>query len=120
MTPFMLDASYTLLVYSTYTLVRCFTAATICGMNREVTGAHIILSLSPDTGTGSHYLDRTLVGFLAQHPFKRASQHLTLLHTCDLALHWSQPDAPTRAHALLPHGQQALYLLIIFMHHRNS
>jgi hypothetical protein len=85
----MLGLSYTLLVYSTYTLVRRFTAATICGMNREVTGAHILLSLShlsPDTGTGSHYLNRTLVGFLAQHPFKRASQRLTPLHTCDLAI----------------------------------
>jgi hypothetical protein len=37
----------------------------------------------------------------------------TPLHACDLARYWSQPDAPTRAHALLPHGQQALYLLIL-------
>ena len=30
-------------------------------------------SFYPYTGTGSHYLDRTLVGFLVQHPFKQAS-----------------------------------------------
>src|SRR5918994_7552983 len=58
-------------------------------------------------------LNRTFVGPLVQPLFKLASRHLTPLHACDLAVHWSQPDAPTRANALLPHSQQALYLLIL-------
>src|SRR5215211_5867782 len=57
--------------------------------------------------------NRTFVGPLAQPLLKQASRRLTPLHACDLAVHWSQPDAPTRANALLPHGQQALYSLIL-------
>src|SRR5215203_6542829 len=69
--------------------------------------------LFPDTGTVSDCLNRTFVVPLAQPLFKQTSRRLTSLHACDLAVHWSQPDAPTRAHALLPHGQQALYFLIL-------
>ena len=58
----------------------------MCGMSSGVTGAHILLSLYPDTGTGSHLLERTLVGFLVQRPFKQASQRLTLLYTWCFAL----------------------------------
>ena len=65
----------------------------MCGMTSEVTGAHILLSHYPDTGTGSYYLDRTLVGRLLQRPFKQVSQRLTLLHTCDIVLLKSHLDA---------------------------
>ena len=56
-------------------------------MTSVVTGAHILLSLSlyPDTGTGSGYLDRTFVELLKQPLFKQALRRLTPLHTCDLA-----------------------------------
>jgi hypothetical protein len=67
----------------------------------------------PDTGTGSGHSNRIYVGPFGQPLSKQTSRRLTTLHACDLARHWSQPDAPTRAHALLPHGQQALYLLIL-------
>jgi hypothetical protein len=40
----------------------------------------------PDTGTGSRYPDRTLVGFLVQRPFKRASRDLTPLYAYGIAL----------------------------------
>jgi hypothetical protein len=67
----------------------------------------------PDTGTGSDCVNHIFVGLLVQPLIKHTSRRLTTLHACDLALHWNQPDAPTRAIALLPHGQQALYLLIL-------
>ena len=62
----------------------------------------------PDTGTGSGHSNRIYVGPFGQPLSKQTSRRLTTLHACDLARHWSQPDAPTRANALLPHGQQAL------------
>ena len=40
------------------------------------------------------YLNRTFVGPLAQPLFKQAPRRLTPLHTCDHAVHGSQPDAP--------------------------
>ena len=45
---------------------------------------------SPDTGTGSHYVERTLIGFPLQHLYKQASQRLTLLRTCRP----SKPEPP--------------------------
>src|SRR5215208_7096049 len=67
----------------------------------------------PDTGTGSGHSNRIYVGPFGQPLSKQTLRRLTTLHACDLARHWSQPDGPTRAHALLPHGQQALYFLIL-------
>src|SRR5215216_6112409 len=55
----------------------------MCGMNQSLTSVRILLSLSPlspDTGTGSGYLHRTLVGPLAQPLSKQTSQRLTRLH----------------------------------------
>src|SRR5215208_6644303 len=55
----------------------------MCGMNQGLTSVRILLSLSPlspDTGTGSGYLHRTLVGLLAQPLSKQTSQRLTRLH----------------------------------------
>src|SRR5215211_1956355 len=73
---------------------RAFTGTSMCGMTLDVTGAHILLSLSPlitpDTGTGSGYLNRTFVGPFVQPHFKQGSQRLTLLHTCGL----STPEPP--------------------------
>jgi len=44
----------------------------------------------PDTGTGPQYPDRTIVGFLVQHPFTRASWDLTPLYAYDIALQHDQ------------------------------
>src|SRR5919112_3701509 len=63
----------------------------------------------PDTGTGSCYPNRTCVGLFVQPLFKQASRRLTMLHTCDLAVRWSQPANPTRANALLPRTTSRLY-----------
>src|ERR671913_534728 len=55
----------------------------MCGMNQGLTSVRILLSLSPlspDTGTGSGFLHRTLVGPLAQLLSKQTSQRLTRLH----------------------------------------
>jgi hypothetical protein len=48
-----------------------------------ITGAHILLSLShlsPDTGTGSGYRNRTLINPLVQPLIKRALQCVTIFH----------------------------------------
>jgi hypothetical protein len=45
--PSMLGLSYVLLVFLTDIPLKCFTSASICGMKVDVTGAHILLSLSP-------------------------------------------------------------------------
>jgi hypothetical protein len=71
--PSMLGLAYILLALLTHILLRGFTSRTICGMNREVTGARILLSLSPDTGTGSDYPNRTFVGAFVQPLLKQAS-----------------------------------------------
>src|SRR5215204_2234762 len=63
----------------------------------------------PDTGTGSCYPNRTCVGPFVQPLFKQASRRLTMLHTCDLPVRWSQPANPTRANALLPRTTSRLY-----------
>src|SRR5919112_4707402 len=51
--PSILSLPYIRLVYLSRIPPKGFTRTDICGMNREVTGARILLSLSPDTGTGS-------------------------------------------------------------------
>ena len=51
--PSILGLPYIRLVYLSRIPPKGFTHTDICGMNREVTGARILLSLSPDTGTGS-------------------------------------------------------------------
>src|SRR5215217_1545495 len=45
--PSMLGLSYVLLVFLTYIPLKWFTSASTCGMTLDVTGAHILLSLSP-------------------------------------------------------------------------
>jgi hypothetical protein len=75
MSPSMLGSSYAPEVFLSRMRSRGFTRTDTCGMKREVTGARILLSLFPsfpDTGTGSHYQDFTLVGFLVQCPFQQA------------------------------------------------
>jgi len=47
MSPRVLGSSYTLLVFSTHKPPKRFTAAATCGMKGTVTGARILLSLSP-------------------------------------------------------------------------
>jgi hypothetical protein len=96
----VLDLSYVLLVFLSRTPPKGFTRTDKCGMKEEVTGARILLSLSPSphTGTGSHYADPILVGFLTQHPFKRASRDFTPFCIYDFALQ---------------HDQQTLRLLIL-------
>jgi hypothetical protein len=96
MAPSMLGLSYVLVVFLSRMRPKGFTRTNLCGMKGEVTGARILLSLShhPDTGTGSGYPNRTFFGALTQPLFKQASPRLTPLHTCDHAVHGSQPAAP--------------------------
>jgi hypothetical protein len=84
----MLGLPYIRLVNLSRTRPKGFTCLDSCGKNGDVTGARILLSLSPlpDTGTVSYYPDRTLVGPFTQPLFKQASQRLTLLHAWCLAL----------------------------------
>jgi hypothetical protein len=89
----------------------------MCGMNQGLTSVRIYSfpfpTYYPDTGTGSGYPNRTCVGPSVQPLFNQASPRLTMLHTCDLAVHWSQRAAPTSCKCTLTtHGQQALHFLI--------
>jgi hypothetical protein len=52
----MLGLSYTYLGFLTHILLRAFTGKAICGTNVEVTGAHILLSLSPPIPRYGHRL----------------------------------------------------------------
>src|SRR5215203_4311172 len=98
-------------------LLRRFTFMSMCGMKTGNRCPYPPFPFPTITPIRAPALDgppnRTFVRPLAQPLLKQTSRRLTLLHTCDLAVHWSQPDAPTCAIALLPHGQQALYLLIL-------
>src|ERR687897_1695974 len=79
----MLGLAYIFLAISTHLLLKGFTFMSMCGMNQGLTSVRILLSLSPlspDTGTGSGFLHRTLVGPLAQLLSKQTSQRLTRLH----------------------------------------
>src|SRR5829696_1947292 len=79
----MLGLAYIFLAISTNLLLKRFTFMSMCGMNQGLASVRILLSLSPlspDTGTGSGYLHRTLVGPLAQPLSKQTSQRLTRLH----------------------------------------
>jgi hypothetical protein len=112
----MLGLAYNFLAFLTQILLRSLTSRATCGMNRFHRCPYPPFPFPTyylDTGTGSSCSNRTFVGPLVQPMFKQASRRLTPLHTCDLSTSWSQPDAPPRANALLPHGQQALCLLIL-------
>jgi hypothetical protein len=91
----MLGLSYVLLVFLTDIPLKCFTSASIYGMKVDVTGAHILLSLSPlfpDTGTGSDDFNRTYIGPIGQPLSKQTSQRLTPLHTLSpLILSYAPP-----------------------------
>src|SRR5215203_5278574 len=70
----------------------------MCGMNQGLTSVRILLSLSPlspDTGTGSGFLHRTLVGPLAQPLSKQTPQRLTRLHILSPASESHLPLIPS-------------------------
>jgi hypothetical protein len=99
----MLGLPYVLLAFLARMLPKGFTCAAICGMNEEVTGQNRcpnppfpFPTYYPDTGTGSDYLDRTLVEPLAQPHCKQASPRLTPLHTCDHAYMGASRTRSTR------------------------
>jgi hypothetical protein len=100
----MLGLAYTFRIILPYILLRGFTGRAICGMNVELTGAHILLSFPhyyPDTGTGSEYLNRTFVGAFGQPLFKPTSQRLTPLHNLSPA---SESHLPLILSYVPPHG----------------
>src|SRR5215204_5531105 len=61
--------SYVLLVFLPYMLLRSFTATPTCGMNRANRCPYPPFpfpTITPDTGTGSGYPNRTFIGPLVQ------------------------------------------------------